>query len=123
MKRVAWMIGASVGSSLIAVAWLGTGMMREVLLGMAGPLVAVCATWIVTERAYKENPGRVTSLMIKAFAGKIVFFGAYVTIMLSQPGLQPVPFVASFTSYFVALYLLEALCLQRLFAEGTTGSR
>lgn len=123
MKQVAWMIGASVGSAVMAIAWLGAGTAREVLLGMVGPLVAVAITWIVTERAHKENPGRVTALMIKAFAGKIVFFGAYVAIMLTQPWLQPVPFVASFTSYFIALYLFEALCLQRLFAAGTTGSR
>ncbi len=123
MKQVAWMIGASVVSSAIAVAWFGMGTAREVVLGMVGPLVAVGVTWIVTERTYKENPGRVTALMIKSFAAKIVFFGGYVAIMLSRPWLQPVPFVASFTSFFIALYLFEALCLQRLFAEGTTGSR
>ena len=119
MKRVAWMVGASVGSWLLAVLWLGTGTALEVLLGMVAPLVAVGTSWIMTERTYKENPGRVTPLMIKAFAGKIVFFGAYVAILLKQPWLQPVPFVASFTSYFIALYLVEALCLQRLFAHGT----
>ena len=58
--------------------------------------------------------------MIAAFAGKMVFFGAYVAVMLRRAGVRPVPFVASFTGYFIALYLIEALCLKRLFAGGIT---
>ena len=38
--------------------------------------------------------------------------------MLKVVGLRPVPFVVSFTSYFIALYLTEALLLRRLFAGG-----
>ena len=56
--------------------------------------------------------------MIAAFAGKMVFFGAYVIVMLRLLSLPPVPFVASFTSYFIALLVMETLCLQRLFAAG-----
>ena len=54
--------------------------------------------------------------MIAAFAVKMVFFGAYVAVMLRRLSLRPVPFVVSFTAYFIALYLIEALSLQRLFA-------
>ena len=36
----------------------------------------------------------------------------------TDPHGMPVPFVVSFTSYFIALHLAEALCLRRLFAEG-----
>jgi hypothetical protein len=38
--------------------------------------------------------------------------------MLGVLSLRPVPFVASFTGYFIALYLAEALCLRRLLAGG-----
>jgi hypothetical protein len=31
--------------------------------------------------------------------------------------LRPVPFVVSFTSYFIGLYLMEALYLKRLFSK------
>ena len=56
-----------------------------------------------------SDPERLTSLMIAAFAGKMVFFGAYVAVMLKVLSLRPVPFVVSFTSSFIALYLMEAL--------------
>ena len=37
--------------------------------------------------------------MIAAFAFKMVFFGAYVAVMIRVVALRPVPFVASFTGY------------------------
>jgi len=47
-----------------------------------------------------------------------VFFGAYVGVALGVLSLRSMPFVVSFTSYFIALYVAEALCLRRLFASG-----
>ena len=38
--------------------------------------------------------------------------------MLEVVGVRPVPFVVSFTGYFIALYLTEALLMRRLFAGG-----
>ena len=49
-------------------------------------------------------------VMIAAFAVKMVFFGAYVAVMLRGSALRPMPFVVSFTGYFIALALVEALC-------------
>ena len=59
--------------------------------------------------------------MIGAFGAKLVFFGAYVTVMLKGLSLSPLPFVLSFTAYFIGLHLCEALCLQRLFAGNMPG--
>jgi hypothetical protein len=53
--------------------------------------------------------------MIAAFAFKLVFFGFYVGLMIRVVALRPLPFIASFTGYFVGLYLMEALYLRRLF--------
>ena len=110
------MIGASVVSWLAATAVLDRPAGLAVLLGMIAPLAAVSGTWIAAERTYRRNPERLTSVMIAAFAAKVLFFGAYVTIVLRARSLRPVPFVASFATYFIALYLAEALCLRRLFA-------
>jgi hypothetical protein len=38
-------------------------------------------------------------------------------LALAVLALRPVPFVASFTSYFIALYMTEALCLRRLYTS------
>ncbi len=55
--------------------------------------------------------------MISAFAGKLVFFGAYVGLAIGVLGVQPVPFAASFAGYFIALHMIEALWLKRLFVS------
>ena len=117
MIAVWWMIAGSVLSGLVAGALTGTIARSEVWLGMFAPLVVVCATWILTERVDTRHPERLTSAMISAFAGKLVFFGAYVWLAVGVLRVQPVPFVTSFTSYFIALHLLEALYLKRLFTS------
>jgi hypothetical protein len=119
MKPLAWMVGASVGSWLAIAAWSGVSDSREVLFGMLAPLAAAASTWVLVARTFPSRPELVTPLMVAAFAAKLVFFGMYVTIMLRVLTLRPLPFVASFTTYFIALHLFEALCLQRLFAGNT----
>ena len=120
---MAWMVAASLLSWLAVSALAGPGTSMDVLLGMLGPLVVASATWVLVERTYRQDPERLTSLMIQAFAGKLVFFGAYVAVMLEVLSLRPVPFVVSFTTYFVALHLTEALWLRRLFAGGSHARR
>jgi hypothetical protein len=90
---------------------------------MLAPLAIAVGSWVLIERTHRRTPERVTGLMVAGFAGKMVFFGVYVAAMLKGLGLQPVPFVVSFTSYFIALHLMEAFALRRLFAGGPRAAR
>jgi hypothetical protein len=111
VRSVFWLVAGSVLSAAVIGAWVG----RDVWLGMLGPLVVVSTTWMLTERVYRRNPERLTSVMISAFAAKLIFFGAYVGLAVGVLGVQPVPFAASFTGYFIALHMIEALLMKRLF--------
>ncbi len=115
MTPVAWMAGASIVSWLIASRAAGPEANPEVLYGMLAPLVVAVVSWIVIERTYRSNPERLTRVMVEGLAVKAVFFGAYVAGMLRVIELRPVPFVVSFTSYFIALHVTEAVFLRRLF--------
>jgi len=115
MTPVAWMVGASIVSWLIVSRVAGPDANPEVLYGMLAPLVVAVVSWIVIERTYRSNPERLTRVMVEGLAVKAVFFGAYVAGMLRVLGLRPVPFVVSFTSYFIALHVTEAVFLRRLF--------
>lgn len=108
------MAGAAIGSWLAVTAIGGDRVNPETLFGMAGPLVAVCTSWIAVQRAHRSAPERVLALMVVWFALKFAFFGAYVAVMLRLLGLEPVPFVAAFVSYFIALYAMQAVFLSRL---------
>jgi hypothetical protein len=100
---------------VVSAALLGAWFGRAVWLGMLGPLLVVSTTWALTERVYRSHPERLTSVMITAFAGKLIFFGAYVGLVIGVMGVQPVPFALSFAGYFIALHMTEALLLKRLF--------
>jgi hypothetical protein len=115
MRPAWWMVGAALASWGAIAAVPGVESDVELLFGMIAPLAGAVATWVLVTRTYARRPERLTPLMVAAFAGKLVFFGAYVTVMLGVLSLRPLPFVISFTAYFIALHLFEALCLQRLF--------
>lgn len=119
MKLLGWMVAASILSWLVAAGAAGARANPEVLYGMLGPLVAAGASWIVTERTYASSPARLTGVLVTAMVIKAVFFGVYVVIMLRVLAVRPVPFVLSFTSYFIALYAMEALFMRRLFANAS----
>jgi hypothetical protein len=114
---LAWMAGAGLVSWLVVSAIGGSRVNPEALFGMAGPLAGACATWVAIHRAHTSAPERLTAVMMGGFGLKMVFYGAYVAVMLRGLQLRAVPFVVSFTGYFIALYALEALFLRRLTIE------
>ena len=116
MRPIAWMVTTSVISWLAAAIVVERQTSVEVLWGMLGPLVVAIGTWLAVERAKRQKRESLIPLMVAAFAGKMVFFGAYVAVMLRVLRLRPAPFVISFTGFFIILYLMEALYLRRLFS-------
>jgi hypothetical protein len=109
-------VGSVLAASTADVASGGRAR-TEIWLGMLGPLAVAVITWTLTERVYKRHPESLTSVLMKAFAGKLVFFGAYVGLAIAVLRVQPIPFIVSFTTCFIALHLIEALCMKRLFVS------
>ena len=97
--------------------------MNPVMGGVIGPLVAVAVTWVLVSRTFRRDPARVTNVMLGAFFAKVVFFAAYVIVLIKVLAVDPVPFVVSFAVSFIALYALEAVMLARLFRRGAQGGR
>jgi hypothetical protein len=118
MKPVWWMVSACGVSVALAALLLEARAAVDVLYGMLGPLAMAVASWVLMERAARQSPQRLTAVMIAAFAAKVVFFGVYVVVMVAVLASRPATFVASFTTYFLALYAIEAICLRRLVAAG-----
>jgi hypothetical protein len=125
MTPLWWMTGLSVAAWLVvsAVAALaGTSVHPELSWGMAGPLASALVTWVVASRVFAADPARLTGVMIVGFAVKLLAFGVYVAVALRPLGLRPVPFMLSFTGFFIALHVLEARFLGRLFAGVAPGA-
>jgi hypothetical protein len=116
------MVAACAASWLATLIYVPWQMGFEILCGMLGPLAATVVSWLLAERKYCRRPEALTNLMIVLFGTKLVFFAAYLTVMLRVLSLRPMPFVVSFTIYFVVLHLIEALFLRRLFWRGMPAS-
>jgi hypothetical protein len=114
MIPIAWMAGAGLLSWLAVSAIGGDRVNPEALVGLLGPLVSACVTWLAAEWVWRSAPERLTGVMIVGFAIKLVFFALYLGIALRVLSLRPVPFVSAFVSYFIALYAMQALFLRRL---------
>lgn len=113
-----WMIACSLAACLAALALAGLAVTAEIVSGMAAPLVSAAVSWQVIQRTHAAAPERLTNVLVAAFAIKAVLFGAYVAIALAVLDLRPLPFIAVFTSYYVALHVWEAVLLKRLLAGG-----
>ena len=113
------MLAGSVVSALGITAFLGGAASPDVRLavwlGMIAPLAATLGTSGLFEKVYRKQPDRLTGVMIAAFAAKMIFFGGYVLLVVKSGWAQPAPFTISFTGYFLALHIIEAFRLRRLF--------
>jgi hypothetical protein len=92
-------------------------MNTAVLLGVLGPLMVVSSSWALMVRTFRRDPARLTSFMAAAFAVKMLFFAAYVTLAVAVFSVPTVPFGVAFAVSFIALYLAEAIGLRRLLAS------
>jgi hypothetical protein len=117
MKPVAWMTAAGLVSWAATTAGFGADMVTATFYGMVGPLVVAVTTWRMAEQTYRRDPVALTGLMMAGFVAKMVFFGAYVAVVIKGLSQPAVPFAVSFTASFIALHLIEALALRRLFAS------
>ena len=111
-----WMIAGSLVTGLALWAMLGSRAMPELAYGVAGPLVSAAVSWQILERTQRAAPERLTNVMIASFGAKVLLFGLYLVLMLKVLALRPMPFMLSFTGYYVALHVVEAVFLKRLLA-------
>ena len=117
MKTVAWLVGAGLVCWLAATLGFGAPAAVAAFYGMAGPLAVAVISWLTAAQAYRRDPASLTGLMMAGFVAKMVFFGAYVAVVIKGLSQPAVPFAISFTGSFIALHLIEALALRRLFAS------
>jgi hypothetical protein len=109
------MIGSCLASWAAATLGGASRWNPELALGMAGPLASATVSWVLVERTHASAPARVTNVLIAGFLAKMLFFGALVGAV-ALLGLRPRPFVVSFAVYFIALHVMEAAFLHRLFS-------
>ena len=107
----------SVGVWLVATAIAPAALHPEMMWAMLAPLASALVTWVTVAVRHRTARERVTGVLMAGFGAKMLFFGAYLAVMLRVVGLRPVPFAAAFVGYVVLLYVMEALFFRRLFSK------
>ena len=114
---VVWMVAGALGSAGLVAAAIAPENRAAVLVGMAGPLVSACATWLMIAQTLRRQPAALTQQLMRAFIVKVVFFLSYVVVAVRGFSLPANPFVISFAAYFIVLHQVEAILLRRRHAR------
>ena len=85
--------------------------------GMAAPLAVGVATVLLVNQTARTDIQRLTARLTGALIAKMVFYVAYVSVVIGVLANDPVPFAVSFTVYFLALQVTEALYLKSVIAN------
>ncbi len=117
MKLTWILVAVCVTSCGLGAVVLEPATAAAALLGMAAPLAVGVATIALVDQTVRTDILRLTARMTKAFIAKMVFYPAYVVVVITVLAIDPVPFAISFTLYFVALQTTEALYFKALFAK------
>ena len=91
------------------------GYTKEIFLGMIAPLIIGIMSIIQLSIAHQKSSEKVNKIMIKLFAGKMVFYALYFIYIFTFYTFNPMPFILSFTGYFITLHISEALFLRSVF--------
>ena len=116
LSPVVWMIAGAIGSAAVAGLVTAPDIRAAIVLGMVGPLAATVGSWVAIEYAYRQDPLKVTGVMLRSWLSKALFFAAYLVAVIKGLGISGQPFAVSLASYFLVLHTIEAMLLKRLFA-------
>jgi hypothetical protein len=90
---------------------------KEIFLGMISPLVIGVLSIFYIDGIQKKSPEKMTNVILKMFVGKMIFYGAYFIYVFTFYTFTPVPFIISFSGYFITLHVCEALFLKSIFTN------
>ena len=92
---------------------------KEIFLGMVIPWSISLISISKTHSVYNINPEKLIKHMTKAMLMKMVSYGILLVIIFTFISFNPLPFIISFTGYFLALHITEAFVLRYIFKENS----
>ena len=85
---------------------------KEIFLGMFLPWIISLISISKTHSVYNINPEKLIKHMTTAMLMKMLSYGLLLTIIFTFISFNPLPFIISFTGYFLALHIIEAFMLR-----------
>ena len=114
-----FLFGAVLSIGILGIAgWIFPLYLLELFLGWFGPVSAGFITMYFVIQAAKIDPYSVTKTLTKGFALKMVFYGLYIIIFFKLYSFKPIPFLCSFSGFFLGLHALEAVIIKGFSKSG-----
>ena len=86
----------------------------ELFFGWFLPAFAGVVTTYFIFSAQKKDAITVTKTIAKGFALKMIYYGVSILFLFKHYSFQPIPFVCSFSGFFMGLHVLEAIIIKRI---------
>ena len=90
---------------------------KEIFLGMVLPWLISLISIVKTRSVYNLNPEKLIKHMTTAMLMKMMSYGLLLIIIFTFISFNPLPFIISFTGYFLTLHITEAFVLRFIFKE------
>ena len=108
-----FLFGAVLSIGILGIAgWIFPLYLLELFLGWFGPVLAGFITMYFVIQAAKKDPYSITKTLAKGFVLKMVFYGLYIIIFFKLYSFKPIPFLCSFSGFFLGLHALEAVIIK-----------
>ena len=85
---------------------------KEIFLGMVLPWLVSLISISKTHSVYNINPEKLIKHMTTAMFINMMSYGLLLIIIFTFISFNPLPFIISFTGYFLALHITEAFTLR-----------
>ncbi len=86
----------------------------ELFLGWILPVLAGTVTMYFIGSAAQKDPFLLTKTLVKGFVLKMVYYGAIILTLFKLYSFEPIPFICSFSGFFLGLHVLEAVIIKRI---------
>ena len=90
---------------------------KEIFLGMVLPWLISLISIVKTRSVYNLNPEKLIKHMTTSMLMKMMSYGLLLIIIFTFISFNPLPFIISFTGYFLTLHITEAFVLRFIFKE------
>ena len=114
MKYIVSIILLGVGIAGLTVGTFYPQYQSEIFFGMIAPLLVSIISIQLSKHTFINKPEKLTAILIKLFTFKMIFFAGFLIIIFAFYAFEPIPFIVSFTGFFILFYIIEAIFLKRL---------
>lgn len=113
MKLFGFGLMASMGVAGLA-GFMFPDFRSDIFFGWLGPAAAGFFSTLMLTHAAKKDKRSVTKSIQKGFVIKMAYYGIYIIAVYKLNGFEPVPFMCSFSGFFLGLHALEAIIIKDL---------